>query len=598
VFEDPIKCAYDPNDRTLLRPGSCGDAGFVPSGQPLIYRTRFQNLGNGPAHNVVIDETLDDALDPATFQILGSNYELTRAELFPGNRLILSFIGIELPPAESDLLGSVGTVIYSIRPKTTAPNPRPVRSHASIYFDLNDPVITNETLNTVLDSLPPVSLATPPAMCLTDPPIALSGGLPAGGTYAGAGVADGFFDPAAAGVGAHAIQYSYTASVADPSYTLNQVGTFAPLPGSGTSFSLGDDQVSAALPMGFTFNFYGKDYAEIYVSSNGFITFSATADTGCCSGSSLPNKQTDPSSLIAFAWDDLNPPGSGSFNYFTTGAAPNRIFVLNAINLAVCCGSTPQITAQILLYEGTNVIEIHTTKATSNNGMTMGITDEEGVFATVVPGRNGAIYSIEDDFVQFIPPASAAFCSDEETQTIVVNPPPVASITASGPATLCPGEAVTLTASGGTSYAWSTGTSGPTLVATSAGTYSVTVTNEHGCSAAADAVVSEVNPDVVNVPCDLDMPGVCADGTTICAGGAVVCAQNVEPSAEVCDSLDNDCDGQIDEDAGCQASTSPTPESGCSCAIVGASAIELPWPLLGLLVASRRLRRREGRVLL
>src|SRR5256885_4924984 len=38
----------------------------------------------------------------------------------------------------------------------------------------------------------------------------------------------------------------------------------------------------------------------------------------------------------------------------------------------------------------------------------------------------------------------------------------------------------------------------------------------------------------------------CAAGTTACTGGALVCNRNVNPSAETCDGLDNDCNGVVD----------------------------------------------------
>jgi len=48
--------------------------------------------------------------------------------------------------------------------------------------------------------------------------------------------------------------------------------------------------------------------------------------------------------------------------------------------------------------------------------------------------------------------------------------------------------------------------------------------------------------------CDTGMSGVCSVGTEVCIGGQIVCEPNTAPQAEVCDGLDNDCDGEMDED--------------------------------------------------
>lgn len=49
--------------------------------------------------------------------------------------------------------------------------------------------------------------------------------------------------------------------------------------------------------------------------------------------------------------------------------------------------------------------------------------------------------------------------------------------------------------------------------------------------------------------CDTDKPGVCADGTRRCIQGCLACVENTPASDELCDGLDNDCDGEVDDGA-------------------------------------------------
>ncbi len=60
-----------------------------------------------------------------------------------------------------------------------------------------------------------------------------------------------------------------------------------------------------------------------------------------------------------------------------------------------------------------------------------------------------------------------------------------------------------------------------------------------------DGTADEGNPGG-DSPCSTGQPSVCAAGTTACVSGALVCNRNTVPSAEVCDNIDNDCDGAVD----------------------------------------------------
>ncbi|MFO0759131.1 MAG: MopE-related protein [Byssovorax sp.] len=47
--------------------------------------------------------------------------------------------------------------------------------------------------------------------------------------------------------------------------------------------------------------------------------------------------------------------------------------------------------------------------------------------------------------------------------------------------------------------------------------------------------------------CATGQPGVCAAGLTACVGGGLVCNQSLQPTAEICDGKDNNCNGSVDE---------------------------------------------------
>jgi alpha-tubulin suppressor-like RCC1 family protein len=61
-----------------------------------------------------------------------------------------------------------------------------------------------------------------------------------------------------------------------------------------------------------------------------------------------------------------------------------------------------------------------------------------------------------------------------------------------------------------------------------------------------DGLVDDGNPGGGGA-CNTGLLGVCAIGGKVCSGGTIVCAQTIQPSAESCDGKDNDCDGTVDE---------------------------------------------------
>jgi hypothetical protein len=329
--------------------------------------------------------------------------------------------------------------------------------------------------------------------CVNSPTSALSTTL-TGGYFSGNGVIGTVFSPSLAGPGTHTITYgTCTGSYAITSGT-GSIGGFTPVvnttttgPETPNQVSLGDDQTSGVCNIGFTFNFYCNSYTQFYISSNGFIMFN-NGPQGCCTGQVLPSTTT-PNDVIAPAWEDWNPGAGGSINYSTIGSAPTRTLLVNYINVPHFGSGGGPLTVQIKLMETTNIIEFHTTSmVTDGGGHTMGLEDVSGLAADVALGRNSsATWSAANELVRFTP-----IMGVQVTQTTVVSP---STINVVGTTSICAGQSTSLTASGNTTYTWSTGSNnaGVSVNPTSTTSYTVSGTNAFGCIANAVTTVTVFN---------------------------------------------------------------------------------------------------------
>lgn len=145
----------------------------------------------------------------------------------------------------------------------------------------------------------------------------------------------------------------------DPyNYRCQDPGPYTFIPGATDTGLYDDDQVATAIPIGFTFNFYGSDYDTVNVSSNGNLQFTTSNPD--------PINRTLPASgmgdMIAGFWSDLYIPACYSSGcrvyYATTGAAPNRVFVVEYRSIPQILASSEPLTWEIKLFETSNDIQV------------------------------------------------------------------------------------------------------------------------------------------------------------------------------------------------------------------------------------------------
>ncbi len=142
-----ITSSYDPNEK-IAEPTGLGDANLIERNWDLEYTVYFQNTGNDTAFTVEIIDTLSEFLDVSTLRINGGSHPFSW-EINQDNELKFLFENILLPDSTTDLLGSQGFVEYVIRPKATVPFNTQINNTANIYFDFNEPIITNTTFHTI-----------------------------------------------------------------------------------------------------------------------------------------------------------------------------------------------------------------------------------------------------------------------------------------------------------------------------------------------------------------------------------------------------------------------------------------------------------------
>ncbi len=172
-------------------------------------------------------------------------------------------------------------------------------------------------------------------------------------------------------------------------YSINQP-TYTAYPYNvGTVVPSSDDATHGPFNIGFTFNFFGINYTQFYIGSNGWIGFSPGQTTGY-TAAFIPNSGS-PLNCILADWEDLLP-GASNIYYQTVGTLPNRKLVVSFYQVPhySCAGNLH--TFQFVLSEGSNAIQINylSKPQCGTNNATAGLIGT--AYTTVAPlGGNNAV---------------------------------------------------------------------------------------------------------------------------------------------------------------------------------------------------------------
>ncbi len=233
-------------------------------------------------------------------------------------------------------------------------------------------------------------------------------------------------------------------------------------------------------------------------------TIIASGPLTFCQGGSVTLTSTAAQSYL---WN--NSATSQAINVTASGS-----YTVTVVNDKGCTGTSAPVLVTVISNPPANVNVIGGTSICAGQSTTLSApagysyiwnTGAQTQFLTVTQSGN---YTVQV--------TNANGCSSVSASILInVNALPNATISASGPTNFCQGQSVMLTAPAASSYLWSNGAQTQSIIVSTAGTYSVTVTGQGGCTATS-------TPVTVNVYA-LPSPTIFASGaTTFCQGGSVI----------------------------------------------------------------------------
>ena len=182
-----------------------------------------------------------------------------------------------------------------------------------------------------------------------------------------------------------------------------------------------DDDITAPIPIGFTFDFGGVNYTTVRIMSNGRLQFN---NNFCGYGTQNINPRTYPYKIpntnlvrtLRVYGNDLDPAIGGSVTYATLGTAPNREFVVTFTNVPEWDASNAPgsfFNLQVILYEnGDFVYQFGPSNNPSGGKAQIGWELTTGDYALIPFSSIGALNGTAIRFTRAVVPVLAYYRMD------------------------------------------------------------------------------------------------------------------------------------------------------------------------------------------
>lgn len=152
-----VSGSFDPNAVYAFpaRNGNPHDGGDILHNvdKALTYQIFFQNTGTAPANTIIVRDTLDVAVNIESLRNITTSHDVKISIEADNTVLVFKFPNINLPDSTADFANSIGSIQYDIDLKPGLAVGTEVKKSAAIYFDFNAPVITNENVLKIVESL-------------------------------------------------------------------------------------------------------------------------------------------------------------------------------------------------------------------------------------------------------------------------------------------------------------------------------------------------------------------------------------------------------------------------------------------------------------